>query len=62
MVAYAPYVTGTASLNPLYHALPTIINDCQVATVTIYQYAETGTTNIKALPTTQNTIILLTCS
>lgn len=58
MVAYAPYVAGTASLSSLYYAssqLPTAHNACQVATVTVYQYAEAVAT-IEALPTTHPTV------
>jgi hypothetical protein len=54
MVAYAPYVAGTASLSSLYQALPTAYSACQVATVTFYEYAEAVAT-IEALPTTYPT-------
>lgn len=51
MVAYAPYVAGTASLSSLYNALPTAYSECQVATVTFYEYAQAATA-IEALATT----------
>jgi hypothetical protein len=54
MVAYAPYVAGTASLSSFYHGLPTAYSDCQLATVTVYEYAE-ATATIEALPTTYTT-------